>query len=283
MPEESEARNRMNNPKKRSREVVQYKTFEEVLRKIHPFGVYQIFACVCIIFAQIEWAGNFNFVNIIGSAEPDWACTLKNNTTVTINATDPNKCELMKNCVNYEAIKNSTDFNSIVASFKMVCGNQDKEEYIQISQAIAMLIGSILGGHLGDTFGRQFLFYFCQLGILITSCLTIASTSWIGYSICQFLNGMFYGIIEVESLTLMMEYTSNQISNDTQCVFPMEYCQYGHCLDCLSNARLAEVLRVSKFGLFADYYGIHVIPRKSSMARGKRENQQSLQRTERHS
>lgn len=63
---------------------------------------------------------------------------------------------------------------------------------------------------MGDAFGRQFLFYTCQLGIVITSCLTIASTSWIGYSVCQSLNGILYGIIEVESITLMMEYTNNQ-------------------------------------------------------------------------
>lgn len=67
-----------------------------------------------------------------------------------------------------------------------------------------------MGGHLGDAFGRQYLFYMSQLGILITSCLTIAATSWVGYSICQFLNGILYGIIEVESITLMMEYTNNQ-------------------------------------------------------------------------
>jgi hypothetical protein len=36
----------------------QYKQFEEILDQINPFGVYQIFACLCIVFAQIEWSGN---------------------------------------------------------------------------------------------------------------------------------------------------------------------------------------------------------------------------------
>jgi hypothetical protein len=40
--------------------------------------------------------------------------------------------------------------------------------------------------------------------------MTIASTQWTGFAFAQFLNGILYGIIEVESLTLMMEYTNNQ-------------------------------------------------------------------------
>ena len=45
---------------KSAREARQYEQFEEVLELINPFGVYQIFACVCIVFAQIGWAGEFS-------------------------------------------------------------------------------------------------------------------------------------------------------------------------------------------------------------------------------
>uniref|UniRef100_A0AC34F8L9 Major facilitator superfamily (MFS) profile domain-containing protein n=1 Tax=Panagrolaimus sp. ES5 TaxID=591445 RepID=A0AC34F8L9_9BILA len=74
----------------------------------------------------------------------------------------------------------------------------------------SFLVGSIIGGHLGDWYGRQFLFYMCQLGIVITSCMTTAARDWQGYSVCQALNGLMYGMLEVESITLLMEYTNNR-------------------------------------------------------------------------
>jgi MFS family permease len=197
---------------RKMRERTTYDHFEEVLERIKPFGVYQIFACFCIIFAQIEWAGNFSFVNIVGSAEPDWICTLKStNLTITVKHDAPNKCDYFKNqCSTFVANKSSTDFNSIVATFKMICDDKNKPEYIQIVLACSMLVGSIIGGHLGDWYGRQFLFYMCQLGIVITSCMTTAARDWQGYSVCQALNGIMYGMLEVESITLLMEYTNNR-------------------------------------------------------------------------
>ncbi|VDM67464.1 unnamed protein product [Strongylus vulgaris] len=43
--------------KKEKQEVVFYTHFEEVLQKINPFGPYQIFAVIVILYASIEWAG----------------------------------------------------------------------------------------------------------------------------------------------------------------------------------------------------------------------------------
>uniref|UniRef100_A0A7E4UV30 MFS domain-containing protein n=1 Tax=Panagrellus redivivus TaxID=6233 RepID=A0A7E4UV30_PANRE len=187
-----------------------YTTFDDVLTNVNPFGVYQIFACFCIVFAQILWAGNFSFVNIVGSTEPSWLCTYPDGTTAIIKPDADNKCDILQHkCSSFTALKNSTDFNSIVASFKMVCDDRNKPEWIQISLACAMLVGSVIGGHLGDWYGRQFLFYVCQLGVVITSCLTTAAQTWQSYIVVQALNGILYGIIEVESITLLMEYTNN--------------------------------------------------------------------------
>lgn len=116
-----------------------YSQFEQILIKIKPFGLYQMFACFCIIFAEIEWAGNFSFLNIIGSIEPDWIC----NDTVIVDHTASNKCSILKHCTTISPLKNSTKFNSIVASFQMICDDKNKPEYIQIALACAMLIGSI--------------------------------------------------------------------------------------------------------------------------------------------
>jgi len=198
--------------KKVAAEPEQYKQFEEVLEQINPFGVYQIFACLCIIFAQIEWSGNLSFVSIVGSSEPDWACIGTDGLTTIINhPTNSAKCAQLKECKSWNATKNSTsEFRSIVAAFHLVCDDADKPEKIEIIQAVGLFIGSVVGGHIADWWGRQFGFYLCQLGIAITSCMTIASRSWSSFAIAQFCNGILYGIIEVESIVLMMELTNNQ-------------------------------------------------------------------------
>lgn len=38
---------------------IRYGHFEEVLQQVNPFGTYQIFVCICIVFAQVEWGGLF--------------------------------------------------------------------------------------------------------------------------------------------------------------------------------------------------------------------------------
>lgn len=43
---------------------VQFRQFGAVLAKIKPFGAYQIFVCICILFAQIEWNGKNIFIEM---------------------------------------------------------------------------------------------------------------------------------------------------------------------------------------------------------------------------
>lgn len=112
------------------------------MEQINPFGVFQVFACLCIVFAQIEWTGNLSFVSIVGSTEVDWECVGPDGLSTTIEAPmDDKKCEQIKNCTkSLTAIKNSTEFNSIVSSFKLICDDANKPEIIQIIQAAALVI-----------------------------------------------------------------------------------------------------------------------------------------------
>ncbi|VDL63852.1 unnamed protein product [Nippostrongylus brasiliensis] len=192
------------------KEVVYYTHFEEVLQKINPFGAYQIFTIIVILYASIEWAGNSTFMDVLGSLEPDWNCTLKNSSYVTA-PTDDNSCAFLKNnCSSYAPDRNSVEFYSLVANFKLICDDSDKVKWIQVIQAGGSLIGSIIGGHLGDHFGRQTIFFTGQLLIIITSMMSTASQNWIAYASIQGVNCFLYGVIEVTSLTMMMEYTNNK-------------------------------------------------------------------------
>ncbi|CAD5224338.1 unnamed protein product [Bursaphelenchus okinawaensis] len=190
------------------KEPEQYKRFEDVIEQVDPLGRYQLFACFCILFAQIEWTGNLSFVNIVGSTEPNWICDHGNYTTHIPQPTK-NHCEEVRLCPQLKAVKDSSEFNSIVASFHLICDDANKPQIINIIQSFSLVCK---GGdsHLGDAFGRQFMFYVCQLAMCITSCLIVASTGWQGFAAAQFFNGIFYGLVEVESLTLLMEITNDQ-------------------------------------------------------------------------
>lgn len=48
--------------RKEKKDVVFYTNFEEVLQKIGAFGPYQIFCFIVILYASIEWAGEFIFI-----------------------------------------------------------------------------------------------------------------------------------------------------------------------------------------------------------------------------
>ncbi|KAK6054572.1 hypothetical protein COOONC_07922 [Cooperia oncophora] len=91
--------------KQKKKDVVFYTHFEEVLQKINPFGPYQIFTVIVILYASIEWAGNSTFMDVLGSLEPNWNCTLRNGSYYTVNApTDDTKCAFLKNnCSSYTA------------------------------------------------------------------------------------------------------------------------------------------------------------------------------------
>ncbi|XGW14981.1 hypothetical protein V3C99_000902 [Haemonchus contortus] len=198
--------------KHKKKEVVFYTTFEEVLQKINPFGPYQIFTVIVILYASIEWAGNSTFMDVLGSLEPNWNCTLKNGSYYTVVApTDDNSCAFLKrNCSSYTAEKDSVEFVSLVADFKLICDDADKVKWIQVIQAGGSLLGSIMGGHMGDHLGRQTIFFTGQLLIIITSMMSTASQNWIAYASIQGVNCFLYGVIEVTSLTMMMEYTNNK-------------------------------------------------------------------------
>ncbi|MFH4980515.1 hypothetical protein AB6A40_007224 [Gnathostoma spinigerum] len=201
-------------PKHRTTSIISYTHFEEVLERINPFGKFQIFACICICIASIHWAGNHAFTNELGSIEPIWECRSVNNESEITRIQPPTndeKCTILKNnCSEYWSEPSNHRFHSIVSVWKLICSEKNKQSYILIFQSAGCILGSVLGGHIGDYFGRKPGFYAGQLCLIVTSIMTTAAVSWLSFAICRFVSGMFYGMIEVTSLTLMVEYTSNK-------------------------------------------------------------------------
>lgn len=202
--------------KKPKKEVLFYTSFEEVLEKINPFGPYQIFTAIVIVYASIEWAGNSTFMYVLGTLEPTWNCTHADGKTYEFipSANNDSTCNyIKKNCANLTAVTsgpNATEFYSLVAAFKLICDDSDKTKWIEVIMAGGSLFGSIVGGHMGDHLGRKRIFLSGQILIILTSMMCTASRGWIAFAVIQGVNCFLYGVIETTSLAMMMEYTNNK-------------------------------------------------------------------------
>uniref|UniRef100_A0A0N4ZRN8 MFS domain-containing protein n=1 Tax=Parastrongyloides trichosuri TaxID=131310 RepID=A0A0N4ZRN8_PARTI len=199
--------------KKTKKNLYKYEEFEQILERIGCFGTFQIYVCVMIFLWQIVWAGNYAFIEFVGAIEPDWNCTLKNGDgfQTFLAPVKGDDCDLLKkNCESFVAIKKSKQFYSIVGAFKMICDDENKPELIQIIQSGSMLVGAVIGGHIGDHIGRNTFFFLGQLITIISSTMTVAAQNWWSYSITQGITGFIYGAIEVMVLTTMMEMTNNK-------------------------------------------------------------------------
>ncbi|EPB69561.1 hypothetical protein ANCCEY_11344, partial [Ancylostoma ceylanicum] len=117
-------------------------------------------------------------------------------TSVQAPTNDDSCAFIKKNCKSYTAEKDSVEFVSLVADFKLICDDADKVKWIEIIQAGGSLIGSIIGGHMGDHLGRKTIFFSGQLLIIITSMMSTASRGWIAYACIQGVNCFLYGVIE---------------------------------------------------------------------------------------
>lgn len=84
-------------------------------------------------------SGNTSFPSVLGAVEPIWDCLLKNGTIENIEISDNEDadCAYIKaNCVELKAQKDSSEFYSIVAAWKLICDDKDKLKYIQVIHGI---------------------------------------------------------------------------------------------------------------------------------------------------
>jgi hypothetical protein len=86
--------------------------------------------------------GNYTFMTLLGSIEPNWLCLTSNDTGnggqwITIYApTNKTTCDMIEhNCIELKPDKTSVEFYSLVAAFKLICKDGDKAKLIQVIQA----------------------------------------------------------------------------------------------------------------------------------------------------
>ncbi|XP_028718986.1 solute carrier family 22 member 19-like [Peromyscus leucopus] len=123
------------------------------------------------------------------------------------NVTEPDT----EPCVDGWVYDQSTFLSTTVTEWDLVCGSQVLGSVAKFVFMIGILVGAFLGGHLSDRFGRKLIFTCALLPMAITgTCAALAPTFFI-YCLLHFLKGACVPIIHMNSVLLMIEWTSPKV------------------------------------------------------------------------
>ncbi|KRY59489.1 Solute carrier family 22 member 7 [Trichinella britovi] len=144
-----------------------FPTYEMVLDSVGIFGKYQIFCLITVQLTTIIWVAHsallrFSFI------KSEYICWIEeNNTTITSSQNESIFCSLLNKCSNITVANG--DFESLFDHFMLFCEKEDIRQFVFVSYVMGHFFGSLIGGHLSDSFGRLSASFVCLSMTLIES------------------------------------------------------------------------------------------------------------------
>ncbi|XP_052029265.1 solute carrier family 22 member 27-like isoform X1 [Apodemus sylvaticus] len=136
--------------------------------------------------------------------QPQWHLLQLNGTFS--NVTEPDT----EPCLDGWVYDRSNFLSTTVTKWGLVCGSQTLNSVSKFSLMIGIFIGGIVYGHLPDRLGRKFVLTCAVLQMAVTETCAAFAPTFLIYCSLRFLAGMSVEPIAVNSVLLMIEWTSSK-------------------------------------------------------------------------
>ncbi|VDO92693.1 unnamed protein product [Soboliphyme baturini] len=150
-----------------------YNSIPDVMNAVGSFGKYQIFCCFVLSYSSVLWTADYAFV--------------------------------YQNCSTLTPV--NVQFFTVMEEFKLICARKFYFLWLFTGYLCGHLLGCCLGGLSADLFGRLSGFFATLTIGLVSNVMSIASRNWTAFIAFQIVNGIAMGKMEVNSLTLFIEFT----------------------------------------------------------------------------
>uniref|UniRef100_A0A0B7BI57 Major facilitator superfamily (MFS) profile domain-containing protein n=1 Tax=Arion vulgaris TaxID=1028688 RepID=A0A0B7BI57_9EUPU len=225
---------------------------DSLLKNLGNCGNFQKIFCVLSYSPVLPAAWSLMFMTF-GSYNPGWTCqdqSTSNSTGILqslINMTISDElnltmsaCDTMRSCQNIVFNDIAT---TVVTEFTLICYQSWISPFIISIQMIGVTLGSVVGGQIGDKFGRKFSIYGCASLLVLTNIIAIFSVSWQMYTFIRLVIGFCAGSIlatcAVYALELMPQLWRGVIG--TLPIWSVATFSFGLCVLALKNWKYVHI------------------------------------------
>ncbi|XP_074648522.1 solute carrier family 22 member 15-like [Tubulanus polymorphus] len=183
--------------------------FDDIFETLGDLGLYQLL--VFVMSNLIEISGTLSVMYFVFEcADPGWKCASIECKISCVNLSLPNSTNGF--CSTEDSICVNRTFNptytSALTEWNLVCGELWRAKTITSCFFGALVVGTILGGQVSDTFGRRWsIFVMWLLLAIFQTCLRFSSNYYV-YCVIRFMTGIFAGAIVCVAPVLSLEWMS---------------------------------------------------------------------------
>ncbi|XP_070700575.1 organic cation/carnitine transporter 2-like [Pempheris klunzingeri] len=219
--------------------------YDEITSFLGDYGLFQILIIVLLSLSAVP-CGYMGLVLVFVSDTPEHHCKVSINSTSSSSSADVEQSSWIgpDSCSRYRLSGNRTDavglsddtepcvdgwvFSTerysptVVSEWDLVCDDAWKVPFSTSLFFLGTLIGSFIGGHLSDRFGRKPVFFFTLVLQAVSTLIQATSVSWVMFCILNCLRGVGQISNFISSLILGSEILSQSAR--------LSYTLLGHAL-----------------------------------------------------
>uniref|UniRef100_A0A1I7XYN5 MFS domain-containing protein n=1 Tax=Steinernema glaseri TaxID=37863 RepID=A0A1I7XYN5_9BILA len=172
------------------------------LGDFQKLGWYILFMCVAQEFMTLSYLANITFMVYAGFSPTVVGCG-----SSVFSGSDLDRCEQLKAARNESAceVVLDTQFESVNYEFELLCEDSVLVKHSTSIQMVGVMIGSMVFGHMSDSFGRRKVLLVSIAGMFVFSIVSSFSSSLFTFNITRVILMFFNGGMSSVQLVYIME------------------------------------------------------------------------------